>query len=167
MSCAMAMNSPPRSRKRTASDPMTPTSESALEIGCLCSTRFTPQTTAIPANRKNRIESIGLKERHQKTGHEKIQNGHGEHKGPGEMHELVVTETGQRRAYPYIKKQNDSDLRGEPKQGHQDRGNYRRDERRGHAQEYNAGHRKGDFVEGPRRIEPVIETQQRPDEEDD
>ena len=43
-----------------ASEPITPISEMALRIGCRCTTTFTPQITAIPANTKNNCSSIGL-----------------------------------------------------------------------------------------------------------
>ncbi len=37
---------------------MTPTSESALEIGCVCTTTLMAQTTAITANVRKRMTSI-------------------------------------------------------------------------------------------------------------
>ena len=35
-----------------ASDPMTPISDSALAMGCVCTTRLMPQNTAMPAKMK-------------------------------------------------------------------------------------------------------------------
>ena len=43
------MNSAPRSKYRTASDPITPTSDSALAIGCVWTTRLIAETTAMKA----------------------------------------------------------------------------------------------------------------------
>jgi hypothetical protein len=56
----MAMNSAPSERYNMASEPITPTSESALEMGCVCTTTLTAQTTAIAANARNKITSILL-----------------------------------------------------------------------------------------------------------
>ena len=58
----MAMNSAPSSRYSTASEPITPISDSALEMGCVCTTTFTAQTTAIAAKARNRITSIAFQE---------------------------------------------------------------------------------------------------------
>src|SRR5580658_1886976 len=114
----MAMNSPPSRRYSAANAPITPTSDNALEIGCLWSTRFTAQTTAIAANRKNRIASI-LRQSHDETGDEQIRDSHREHKCPGEAHQLIVTEARKRSADPDIKEQDHADFRREPEQRHQ------------------------------------------------
>src|SRR5580692_1039755 len=50
MSWAAAMNSPPSDKYRTASEPITPMSESALATGWVCTTRLMAQKTAIAAN---------------------------------------------------------------------------------------------------------------------
>src|SRR5882724_9507962 len=58
----MAMNSAPSSRYRTAREPITPISDSALEIGCVCTTTLTAQTTAIAAKARNKMTSMAFQE---------------------------------------------------------------------------------------------------------
>src|SRR5579871_1973477 len=112
----MAMNSPPSSRNSTASDPITPMSDNALEIGCLCSTRFIAHATAIAAKIRNRIASILRRQGDHQAGEEQIRYGDGEHESPREPHQLIVAKARQRAANPDIKKKNDADFRGEPEQ---------------------------------------------------
>src|SRR5271167_3710486 len=114
MSWAMAMNSPPSSRYRTASDAMTPISDRALEIGCFCTTRLMAQITAITAKTRKRIASIKLRERHDQAGYEQVGHRDREHERPGETHQLIVSEARERTADPYIKEENDADFGGEP-----------------------------------------------------
>ena len=64
----MAMNSAPSSRYSTASEPITPTSERALEIGCVCTTTLMAHTTAINAKRrKENVHVLELDQGHQKA----------------------------------------------------------------------------------------------------
>src|ERR1039457_4905679 len=58
MTCAAAMNSAPSSWYRTAREPITPTSDSALEIGCVCTTTLMAHTTATTAKMRKRMTSI-------------------------------------------------------------------------------------------------------------
>src|SRR5580693_1390444 len=103
------MNSAPSSRYRIASEPMTPTSEIALEIGCVCTTTLMAQTTAIIAKIRKRMTSISgshlRKPGDQETGHQQIQNRDREEKLPGETHQLVVTEPRQCAANPHEREQ--------------------------------------------------------------
>src|SRR5882757_6359584 len=107
------MNSAPSNRYSTASDPITPTSEIALEIGCVCTTTLMAQTTAIMAKIRKRMTSISDghlgKPGDQKTSHQQIQNRDREEKLPGEAHQLVVTEPRQRAADPNERKQDGAD----------------------------------------------------------
>src|ERR1035438_9832825 len=110
MTCAAAMNSAPSSRHRTASEPITPTSEIALEIGCVCTTTLMAHTTAINAKMRKRMTSICFvvlfrKPGNQEAGHQQVEHGHREEKLPREAHQLVVTESGQRGANPHKEEQ--------------------------------------------------------------
>src|SRR5947209_4411850 len=98
----MAMNSPPSSRYSTASEPITPTSESALEIGCVCTTTLIAQITATAANARNKMTSIvsSRKQRHHHPGDQQIQHSGRKQKFPGEPHQLIVTKARQRSANP-------------------------------------------------------------------
>src|ERR1051326_6491215 len=112
------MNSPPRSRYSAASAPMTPTSDSALEIGCVWTTRLIPQTTAIAAKMRKSSASI-LCECDQQARNEQVDQRNWEHECPGEAHQLVIAESRQRRTHPDEHEQNDPDLCREPEQRHQ------------------------------------------------
>src|SRR5512146_2280493 len=94
------MNSPPSSKYSAASAPITPTSDKALEIGCVCNTRLMPQIKAIAAKIINRRASISGVNRHQKSRDEQIDQRHREHEGPSEAHQLIVAEPRQCRANP-------------------------------------------------------------------
>src|SRR5438128_1127939 len=101
------MNSPPSSKYSAASAPITPTSDSALEMGCVCTTRLMPQTTAIAAKIMKRSASIFyarvlLGQGHHQAGEKQVGHGHREHEGPGEPHELVVAEARERAANPDV-----------------------------------------------------------------
>src|ERR1035441_6719462 len=109
------MNSAPSSRESTASEPITPTSDSALEIGCVCTTTLTAHTTAISAKMRKSITSIYFvvlfrKPGNQKAGHQQVEHGHREEKLPREAHQLVVPEAGQRGANPHKEEQNGSQI---------------------------------------------------------
>src|ERR1035437_1811719 len=105
------MNPAPRSRYRTARDPITPTSDSALEIGCVCTTTLMAHTTATPAKMRKRMTSISFvvlfrKPGNQEGGHQQIEHGHREEKLPRKAHQLVVAKTGKRGANPQKQKEN-------------------------------------------------------------
>src|SRR5690349_4013978 len=110
------MNSAPSSRYRIASDPITPTSEMALEIGCVCTTTLIAHTTAINAKIRNRMTSMLGKPCDEEAGHQQVQHGDREKALPGEAHQLVVAEARQRAAHPDEREQNKSDLRQKPEQ---------------------------------------------------
>src|SRR5580698_473502 len=115
------MNSPPKRRYRTASAPITPISESALDMGWVCTTRLMAQMTAIAAKIRKRRESMSLCKGHRERGHQEVHQRDGKHEGPGESHELVIAETGQRRAHPDKHEQDRADLRNKPEQRHEDK----------------------------------------------
>src|ERR1035438_10296713 len=121
------MNSPPSSRYRTASEPITPTSERALEMGCDCSTRLMAQPTAIAAKVRKSKPSIRTNpallrcEGHQQARHQEIHDGHREQESPGEPHQLVIAEARQRAADPDEEKNEQPRLGQEPKQRNQNR----------------------------------------------
>src|SRR5689334_18992729 len=108
------MNSPPSSRYSAARAPITPTSDKALEIGCVCTTRLMPQITAIAAKIMNRRASISGEKGHQKGRNKQVDQRHREHEGPGEAHQLIVAEPRQCRADPDEHEQNDENLRRKP-----------------------------------------------------
>src|SRR5882757_9318449 len=113
----MAMNSAPSSRYRTASELITPMSESALEIGCFCSTRLKAQATETIAHTMNRIVSmkvLGLEDRHAKGGSEQVEKRARKQKSPGEMHELVVAKARQCATDPDVGKEQEAGLAREP-----------------------------------------------------
>src|SRR5689334_13093216 len=105
------MNSPPSSKYSAASAPITPTSDRALEIGCVCTTRLMPQITAIAAKIMNRRASISGEKGHQKRRNEQIDQRDREHKGPCKAHQLIVAETRKSRANPDEYEKNDEHLR--------------------------------------------------------
>src|SRR5437867_4127743 len=153
----MAMNSAPSSRYRTASDPITPISDSALEIGCVCTTTFTAQTTAIAAKARNRITSIASfsrKQRHHQSGGEQVNNSDRKQEFPGEAHQLVISEARQRSADPDEDEQQEAGLGDEPEQRHENRRHRRNQHRGGESEEYNSKYGKRKAVRAPRRIQP-------------
>src|ERR1700737_877834 len=113
------MNSAPNRRYRTASEPMTPTSDSALEIGWVCTTTLMAHTTAINAKMRKRMTSIYFvvlfrKPGNQEAGHQQVEHGHREKKLPGEAHQLVVTEARKGGANPHEQEENRTRLAREP-----------------------------------------------------
>src|ERR1700742_3699417 len=124
------MNSPPSKRYRAAKAPMTPISESALEIGCFCAMRFMAQTTAIAAKSRKRIASIVSQsllriQRHDQRRHEQVHQRDWEHKCPGKSHQLIVAEPRKSAANPYINEQNRSYFRRKPEDWKQRHGDNR------------------------------------------
>src|SRR5664279_6062776 len=118
------MNSAPSSRYRTAREPITPTSYSALEIGCVCTTTLMAHTTATTAKMRKRMTSIYFvvlfrKPGNQKAGHQQIEHGHREEKLPREAHQLVVSETRKRGANPNKQEENRARLPREPEERQQ------------------------------------------------
>src|SRR5579872_7452151 len=103
------------------SAPITPTSESALEIGCFCSTRLMAQPTVNAANSRNKMTSSILGEGHQQSGYEQVGDRDGEHKGPRKAHQLVIAESRHRPANPDVQEQNHADLGREPEQRQENR----------------------------------------------
>src|SRR4051794_26980831 len=95
---------------------MTPTSETALEIGCVCTTTLMAHTTAISAKIRNRMTSMSGKPGDQEAGHQQVQYGDRKKALPGEAHQLVVAEARQRAADPDERKQNETHFRQEPEQ---------------------------------------------------
>src|SRR5215472_3839786 len=155
----MAMNSAPSSRYSTASDPITPTRESALAIGCVCTTTLMAETTAIAAKARNKITSIDLsrKQRHQKTRGEQVQHSGREQEFPGEAHQLIVAETWQGAANPDPDKQQKSGLGREPEHRH-DYGCDRRNQQRGGDHEEDDGESgQRVSVRAARRLQAVIQ----------
>src|SRR5213075_985808 len=108
------MNSAPSNRYNTASEPITPTSEIALEIGCVCTTTLMAQTTAIIAKIRKRVTSMSGNQGDHQAGHQQIQNRNREQEFPGKRHQLVVAEARQRAADPDKGKQNRAHLGAEP-----------------------------------------------------
>src|SRR5947207_3112029 len=113
------MNSAPSSRYRMASDPITPTSEIALEIGWVCTTTLMAHTSAINAKIRKSMTSMSRKPCDQEAGHEQVQDGHGKKPFPREAHQLVVAEAGHRAAHPHESEENEAGLGREPEQRQQ------------------------------------------------
>src|ERR1035438_3077447 len=111
------MNSAPSNRYNTASDPITAISETALEMGCRCTTTLMAATTAMPANTRKRINSIRFDSRKhgdRQAGGQQVQHGDRKQNLPGEAHQLIVTEARQRAANPDKEEQNGAGLGAEP-----------------------------------------------------
>src|ERR1019366_9075886 len=156
------MNSAPSSRYRTAREPITPTSDSALEIGCVCTTTLMAHTTATTAKMRKSMTSIYFvflfrKPRNQEAGHQQIEHGHREEKLPREAHQLVVTEAGKRGANPHKQEENRTGLGREPEERQQPALHDRQQENQGNYQEDNAKHREGKFVAFTRGVSAVIQ----------
>src|SRR5580658_5880235 len=126
MSCAAAINSPPSSKYRTASAPITPMSESALAMGWVCTTRLIPQKTAMPAKMRKIsgvIDYLDVRasfccQSHDEAGDQKVEHRQRKKENPGEAHQLIVTETRQSGAHPDEHEQQHQDFAAEPEQGH-------------------------------------------------
>src|ERR1035438_3674434 len=85
------MNSAPSNRYNTASDPITAISETALEMGCRCTTTLMAATTAMPANTRKRINSIRFDSRKhgdRQAGGQQVQHGDRKQNLPGEAHPI-------------------------------------------------------------------------------
>src|ERR1035438_2354057 len=116
------MNSAPSNRYNTASDPITAISETALEMGCRCTTTLMAATTAMPANTRKRINSIRFDSRKhgdRQAGGQQVQHGDRKQNLPGEAHQWIVTEARQRAANPDKEEQNGASLGAEPEQRQQ------------------------------------------------
>src|SRR5579864_9279503 len=135
------MNSPPSSKYSAASAPITPTSDKALEIGWVCTTRLMPQITAIAAKIMNRRASISGIDGHQEGRDEQIDQSHWKHKGPGETHQLIVAKPRQRRANPDEHEQDRENFRRKPEQRKQNRLQRSNQEKPRGAQKQDAEHR--------------------------
>src|SRR5689334_12647014 len=98
---------------------MTPTSEIALEMGCVWMTTLMAQTTATIAKAKKRMTSISRHQCHQQTGHQKVDHGHREEELPGETHELVIAKAGQRAANPDESEEDGAGFGAKPEQRQQ------------------------------------------------
>src|SRR6185437_4841689 len=154
----MAMNSPPSIRYRTASEPITPTREMALEIGCFWTTTLMAQSTATSAKmQKKRRSPILRKQSHQKAGNQQIDQRDREKELPREAHQLVITETRECRANPDKNKEQETDFRQKPEQRHQDRHQHRDQKQARASQENNADHRERNAVKRPDVVDAVIE----------
>src|SRR6185312_2024739 len=171
---AMAMNSPPRRRYRTASEAITPTREIALEIGCFCTTTLMAQSTATSAKMPKKRRSTILREQsHQKAGEQQIYQRDREKELPREAHQLVITKTRESRANPDENKKQKTDFRQEPENrskcgwnGPEDRHAGRDEEQSGTAQENGADHRQGNAIERPDIVDAVINAQRRGKQKD-
>src|ERR1035437_1248462 len=169
ITCAAAMNSAPSSRYSTASEPITPTSDSALEIGCVCTTTLMAHTTAINANVRKRMTSIYFvvlfrKPGNQKAGHQQIEHGHREEKLPREAHQLVVTEAGKRGANPHKQEENRTGLRREPEERQQPALHDRQQENAGGNQENDPEEGQRELVAFTRGVSAVIQGGDRSEE---
>src|ERR1035437_5334018 len=165
------MNSAPSSRYRTAREPITPTSDSALEIGCVCTTTLMAHTTATTAKMRKSMTSIYFvvlfrKPGNQEAGHQQIEHGYREEKLPREAHQLVVTEAGQSGAHPHKQEENRTGLRREPEERQQPALHDRQEENAGNDQEDNSEDWQGKFVTFARGVGAVIEGGATSDGED-
>src|ERR1041385_5226098 len=110
------MNSAPSSRYRMAKDPITPTSEMALEMGCLCTTTLIAHTTAMMAKIRKRMTSISRGPGHEQAGYQQVQHSDGKERFPGEAHQLVVAEPRKSAANPDEGEQDGAGFGAEPEQ---------------------------------------------------
>src|ERR1035438_1564385 len=162
MTCAAAMNSAPSSRYRTASEPITPTSDSALEIGCVCTTTLMAHTTAINAKMRKRMTSIYFvvlfrKPGNQEAGHQQVEHGHREEEFPREAHQLVVTEARKGGAHPHKEEEDQSRLGRDPEQRREPGLHYGQQEDAGDDQENPAEDRQAELIAFELRVGGVIQ----------
>src|SRR5664280_1498043 len=105
-------NSAPISRKSPASELITTISESALLIGCFCTSRLTAPATHPAAKIKKRIScnmllygrpraSLTSERYHQRRDHDVGQRKR-QQELPAERHQLVIAEARQRTAHPDV-----------------------------------------------------------------
>src|SRR5437870_293737 len=151
-----------------ASDPITPTSERALEMGWVCTTTLMADSTAISAKTTNRITSglitaTSRKPGNQQTGHQQIQHRDREKELPGEAHQLVVSEPRQRAPNPYKGEENHARLGAEPEQGQQPALHHRKQKNAGNRQKDQPEHRERGLVAPARGVGAVIEGNQSGD----
>src|SRR5215469_1500137 len=130
---------------------MTPTSESALEMGWLCTTTLMAQTTATMANNTKRMTSIlrshfSRKPGDQEARNEQIQHRHREHEFPGKTHQLVVAEARQRSANPHEYEENSAGFGAEPEEWNQPGLHDGQGEEPGHQKEENTEYRIRDRI---------------------
>src|ERR1700683_4171740 len=138
---------------------MTPISESALAMGCRCTTTLMADTTAIIAKSRKKNRSIvysGVKG-HQEAGDEQIEQRRGKQTLPGKTHQLVITEAGQRCANPHENEEQEAALGEKPEERHQNRNERREKHQAREAEENHAENRERKSVEGARGVESVIE----------
>src|SRR5580693_6192769 len=114
MTCAAARNSAPSNRYSTASEPITPTSEMALDMGCDCTTTLMAHTTATIANTRKITTSMLREPGHEKASHQQDQHRGREKELPGEAHQLVVAEARQRAANPHESEKQRAGLSAKP-----------------------------------------------------
>src|SRR5271157_3698805 len=130
---------------------MTPTSERALEMGCVCNTRLMAQPTAITAKVRKSQTSMSVpallrRESHQQARHQEIHDGHREQEGPGEPHQLVVSKTRQRAADPDEEENEQPGLGEEPEERDQNRLQKGDQEEHAQAEEHESKNGKGKAV---------------------
>src|SRR5712692_3681017 len=139
ITCTAATNSAPSSRYSTASEPITTISDSALLIGCRCTSRFTAPATQITPKIRNiircmcsvlgsqsavpsfslsenwRLETALLRlQRHNQGRNYQVRDGQRQQELPSESHELVITKARQRSTNPDINKQKAKHPQQEP-----------------------------------------------------
>src|SRR6185312_16020157 len=171
---AMAMNSPPRRRYRTASEAITPTREIALEMGCFCTTTLMAQSTATSAKMPKKRRSTILREQsHQEAGEQQIYQRDREKELPREAHQLVITETRESRANPDENKKQKTDFRQEPENRRQYGWNEAEDRYAGRDKkqcrtscEDDADYRQCNAIEWPDVIDAVVNAERGGKQED-
>src|SRR5260370_14125310 len=91
-------------------------------MGWVCTTRLIAETTAMAAKMRKISAVINLfrSQRHDQRSRQQIDHGQRKQSDPGEAHQLVVTETRQRRPHPNEQKKQYPRLTAEPEQRHQD-----------------------------------------------
>src|SRR5262249_52024121 len=139
---------------------MTPTSDNALEIGCVWTTRLTALTTARNANTKKRIASIFAsgKNRDEQAGQQQVHNRDREQKCPRQAHQLVVTIARQRGAHPDKHKQQEAGFGPEPEQRNQNLPQERNQKDRRDTDEHDTRYGKRVFIHAARRLKTMIES---------
>src|SRR5450755_4576591 len=157
ITCAAARNSAPSSRYSTASEPITPTSEMALEIGCVCTTTLMPQITAMAAKMRKRMTSMSGEQGHHKAGDQQVKDGHREHELPREGHQLIVAEARQRAPNPDEDEQQNTGLEREPEQRHEHGLQGRNQKQHRKQEEHHGHHRQRQTVAPAGRVQPVVQ----------
>src|SRR5580700_7271946 len=147
MTCTAATNSAPSNRYSPARAAITAISDSALLMGCRCTSRLTAPPTQTAPNARNNMRwkfitstqylvpsidqapgftgySVLGTEYCFSPGHcnrscHQIRNRQGQQKFPAKRHQLVVTEARQRPPHPDVKKEKTENLRPKPEQRQQ------------------------------------------------